>query len=334
MIKVTALTSSRDDPSTRFRVRQFIQPLREHGVEVAEYYPLFSKYKIEPLPLLTKLLRVPGLLASQSSDITWLGRELLSGRSGLERRAGTKRLFDVDDAIWLVYPQSNFSEEIARDSAGVIAGNSFLAAHYEEAGARVWTVPTSIDTNIWQPSEKQASDVWTIGWTGTWSNLKYLSEIEQPLADFLATHAESRLLVVSDRRPAFSKIPAARWSFVQWSPASEVRAVQAIDVGLMPLADTEWARGKCAFKMLSYMSVGLPVVASPFGVNREILQTHDVGFAATVHDDWHEALLRLYDDRALASRLGRNGRAVVEEHFSVNANAAKLAAIFREVAAE
>lgn len=313
-------------------MRQFIQPLGRLGVEVKEYYPLISKYKIEPLPWLTRLLRVPGLLASRTSDITWLGRELLSGKFGLELRAGRRRLFDVDDAIWLVY-QNNFSEEIARHSAGVIAGNNFIAEHYRTTGARVWVVPTSIDTDIWKPSTGRTHAHWTIGWTGTWSNLKYLYEIERPLADFLQTHGDARLLVVCDRRPVFQTIPAGRWSFERWSPACEVRAVQEMDVGLMPLADTEWARGKCAFKMISYMSVGLPVVASPVGVNREILQAHEVGFPATALEDWHAALQSLYDDRALAARLGGTGRETVEEHFSVKRSASKLAEIFREVTA-
>lgn len=315
-------------------MRQFTGPLKALGVEVSEYYPLISKYKIEPLPLLSALLRVPGLLAARSADVTWLGRELLSGKSGLERRAGRRRLFDVDDAIWLVY-RNNFSEEIARESAGVVAGNNYIAQHYAAAGARVWVVPTSIDTDIWRPAEKKAGgETWTIGWTGTWSNLKYLYEIEQPLAEFLERHGDARLLVMSDRRAEFTKIPAGRWEFRRWSPASEVRAVQEMDVGLMPLADTEWARGKCAFKMISYMAVGLPVVASPVGVNREILEGHAVGFAAAAHDEWRQALERLHDDRDLARRLGREGRATVEEHFSVRRSAVKLAEIFREVAGE
>lgn len=331
MLKVTALTSSRQDPSTRFRVRQFIRPLARFGVRVSEHYPVLSKYRFEPLPALAALLRAPGLLASRFGDVTWFGRELLSGRAGLERFAGGRKLFDVDDAIWLAYP-SNFSEEIALLSDGVIAGNRFIAEHYERAGARVWIVPTSIDTDVWTPAKEPRRGPFTVGWTGERSNLKYLLEIEEPLADFLNEHAQARLLVVSNRRPEFKKIPAARWRYESWSPQREVALVQEMDVGLMPLADNDWSRGKCAFKLLSYMSVGLPFVASPVGVNAELLEKGEVGYAARDAGDWYDALRRLASDREAARRMGAAGRTVVEEGYSVKTNAPKLARIFREVA--
>ena len=121
---------------------------------------------------------------------------------------------------------------------------------------------------------------WTIGWSGSWANLQFLYPIEDALADFLAQHPDSRLLVVCDRRPLFKKLPAASWEFVAWSMENEIGLVQQMNAGLMPLADSELARGKCGFKMLSYMSCGIPVVVTPVGVNSEILQQGEVGFAA------------------------------------------------------
>jgi hypothetical protein len=145
---------------------------------------------------------------------------------------------------------------------------SFLADHYKEQGARVWIVPTSINTELWRPPEKPESAEWTVGWTGTSSNLKYLYAIEEPLADFLKQHPGSRLLVVCDTEPSFKRIPPRSWRFERWSPEREVSLVQEMDAGLAPLADTEWARGKCALKMLMYMAVGIPVVCSPVGSTR------------------------------------------------------------------
>ncbi|MEO8433353.1 MAG: glycosyltransferase family 4 protein [Pyrinomonadaceae bacterium] len=330
MIKVTALTASKVDPSSRFRIRQFIEPLSRLGVEVGEHRPLINRYKIEPLPLLAKALRIPGLLASRFSDVTWLGRELVSGKFTLEAAAGKRRVFDVDDAIWLPY-KSDFSIEIARHCDGVIAGNRFLADHYERAGARVWLVPTSVDTEVWRPPAQRVHQDWTIGWIGSWSNLKFLAEIEKPLAQFLAEHSGTRLLVICDRAPSFQNLPDDKWRFEQWSPANEVGLVQQMDVGLMPLEDSEQARGKCGFKMLSYMSAGLPVVVSPVGVNEAILDHGKVGFAAAASDDWYAALKRLFSERELGPRMGSAGRQVVEQHYSVSASAPKLADIFREV---
>jgi glycosyltransferase involved in cell wall biosynthesis len=331
MINVTALTASRIDPSSRFRIRQFIRPLRSLGVAVLEYRPILNRYKIEPLPWLAMALRVPGLAASMFSDVTWLGRELVSGRYSIERWAGKKRVFDVDDAIWLPYG-SDFSEKIVEHCEGVIAGNNFLARHYEKLGARVWLVPTSVDTDLWKPRNDNARGKWTIGWIGSWSNLQFLYAIEKPLAEFLAEHPEARLLVVCDREPAFQHLPPGHWCYEQWSIEGEVELVQQMDVGLMPLDDSEAARGKCGFKMLCYMSLGLPVIVSPVGVNKEILELDQIGFAAATGNDWNEALRRLFGDHQLGRHMGDAGRRVVEDHYSVNANAPKLADIFRAVA--
>jgi glycosyltransferase involved in cell wall biosynthesis len=331
MIKVTALTASIIDPSSRFRIRQFIPPLRDLGVNVSEYRPIVNRYKIEPLPWLAVATRVPGLIASRFSDVTWLGRELVSGRSSLERWAGKKRIFDVDDAIWLPYG-SDFSEGIVQQCEGVIAGNSFLAEHYEQLGARVWLVPTSVDTDVWKPRNKAPNDEWTIGWIGSWSNLQFLYRIEDSLTEFLGEHPQARLLVICDRGPSFTKLPPKSWRYVQWSPENEVALVQQMNVGLMPLDDSETSRGKCGFKMLSYMSVELPVIVSPVGVNTEILGHDLVGVAAMSPNDWYQALERLFTERQLGTQMGIAGRQVVQEHYSVRANAPKLAEIFRVVA--
>lgn len=327
MIKVTALTGSKHDPSSRFRIRQFIKPLNELGVKVNEHWPLISRYKIEPLPLLAAALRVPGLIASRFSDVSWLGRELISGRFSFEHLAGRKRVFDVDDAIWMPYPR-DFSADIVEHCDGVIAGNRFLAEHYERLGARVWLVPTSIDTNIWQPLNRERDATWTIGWMGSSANLGFLSAIEEPLADFLTQHRDSRLLIVCDRPPSFKKLTC---QFVPWTMENEVSLVNSMDVGLMPLDDSEFARGKCGFKMLSYMACEIPVIVTPVSVNAEILQRDEVGIGAQTENQWFDALISLHSDHELGARMGRAGRKLVESEYSVSTNARLLADIFREV---
>lgn len=329
MIKVTALTASKVDPSSRFRIRQFIEPLRRLGVEVGEHRPLINRYKIEPLPLLAMALRMPGLLASKFSDVTWIGRELVSGRFTLEATAGKRRVFDVDDAIWLPY-KTDFSAEIARHCDGVIAGNRFLKEHYEQAGAKVWLVPTSIDTEVWKPADHRSDQPWTIGWMGSSANLRFLLALEDPLAEFLAQQRDSKLLIVCNQRPSFKKLTC---EFVPWSMENEVSLMNRMDVGLMPLEDSELARGKCGFKMLSYMACGIPVVVTPVGVNAEILLRDEVGLAAKTSDQWFEALTTLHRDHTLGLRMGKAGRKLVEADYSVATNARLLADIFREVAA-
>jgi glycosyltransferase involved in cell wall biosynthesis len=332
MLKVTALTLGKNDPSSRFRVRQFIDPLGHLGILVSEHYLPLAPYKLARTVPTGIIARLPGIVASRAGDITWLRRELITGKATLERFVGGKRLFDVDDAIWLTGAPS-FSERIVSHCDGVIAGNRFLAEHYEKVGARVWMVPTSIDTHLWHPpTTSRQSKEWTIGWIGTSSNTRYLYLAEEPIADFLAEHSDVRLQIVCDRKPAFTRIPTNRWHFSCWSLDREIRLVQEMDVGLMPLEDTEWTRGKCGFKMLAYMAVGLPVIVSPVGANEEILSYGEVGFAARTASDWYDALQRLYQDREMATRMGIAGRAIVEEQYSVERNAKLLANIFQEVA--
>jgi len=330
MIKVTALTSGKHHPSSRFRVRQFIGPLRNFGIDVAEHYPLLNKYHTKHALPLGLLARLPGVSAARSSNVTWLERELAPGRETLERFAGTRRLLDIDDAIWL--NGSNFSERLAQLCYGVIAGNEFIADHYRKMGARVWTIPTSLDTAQWRPEPAVRRDCWTIGWTGTSSNLEYLNSIEEPIADFLNENKKAQLLVVCDRRPTLKRVPAESWRFVRWSAEHEIRLVQEMDVGLMPLPDTEWARGKCALKMLMYLAVGIPAIVSPVGVAKELLERHDAALAARNASEWFQALQRLFEDHDLATQIGVAGRKLVEEEFSIATNVSKIAAVIHEVA--
>ena len=331
MIKVTALTSGKHHPTSRFRVRQFIEPLRNFEIDVCERYPIVNKYSTMRLPAARVLTRLPGVSAARKSDVTWLGRELIPGRSSLERFTGRRKLIDIDDAIWLNAP--HFSEKLAALCDGVIAGNDFIADYFCAVGARVWTIPTSLDTSYWRPPESRSTDRWRIGWTGTSSNLEYLNSIQDPLADFLAQHHEAELLVICNQRPVLKKLPAGSWQFMKWSPENEVDVVQSMNVGLMPLTDNDWGRGKCALKMLMYLAVGIPAIVSPVGVSKQLLDRGRVGLAAGDSNEWFEALERLFSERDLAAELGKEGRRLVEDEYSVRTNVSKIAAAIHEVAA-
>ena len=295
-----------------------------------EHYLPMTRYRRQPLASIALALRIPSVIASRSADITWLRRELIPERATLERFTGGRRIFDVDDAIWLL-SQSNFSERIVSQCDAVIAGNEFIADHYRSIGKPVYVVPTSIDTDLWKPVAAEPTDSFNIGWMGSRSNLRFLESIEQPLKAFLADHKDALLTVVSDVRPDLSLIPDDRWRFVKWTAEHEIKETQRMDVGLMPLDDTDWSRGKCGFKMIQYMSVAKPVVISPYGVNRDILNMGEPGSGAITAGDWYEGLDQIYSDRELATRLGKEGRRIVEENFSVRLNAVRLATIFRDV---
>jgi glycosyltransferase involved in cell wall biosynthesis len=336
MIRVAALTGSRNDPSSRFRVRQFLAPLRRLGIEAVECRPWLSKYAPGVLQLsgIGLASRVVHAWEARRFDIAWLNRELVTGHETIERLVGKRRLFDVDDAIW-GHGRSNFARRIAAKCAGVIAGNERIAEYFRGWTPRVWTVPTTVDTDTWSPASRIAdgeTNSFIIGWSGTRWNLPYLEALEAPLARFLADHRDARLLVICDRRPRFRQLSPHQVVFQRWSPGAEVAGLRQASVAIMPLAKDEWSGAKCATKMLCGMALGLPVVVAPVGVAAEILERGQLGLAARCDDDWYAALSALRSDPAARASLGQHGREVVVRDFSLASALLELGAIFHEVA--
>jgi glycosyltransferase involved in cell wall biosynthesis len=199
-------------------------------------------------------------------------------------------------------------------------------------------IPTAVDTDRWCPGDLGTDDRGVrrrrriVGWTGLSSGFKYLHTIEPALARVLELHPDVMLRVVSDRRPDFQSIPASRLEYIRWSPENEVPTMQELTVGIMPLDDTLWERGKCSYKMLLYMACGVPVVVSPIGMNAQVLRLGNVGHAARDADEWVAALSALLDDPITAQSIGANARRVVCEHFALGVLGTQLARYFRAFA--
>lgn len=351
MIRVAALTSGRHVPSARFRIRQHIAPLRALQVDVKDHCPWLSQHARLPgalgsirqrylLPvamgqvLLNAALRAPGVVGTYQADLTWIERNFIPGLDAAVGCAKAPRLLDVDDAIWL---STLFGQSAAKRLAGrvdaVVAGNSYLADWYGNYCNKIFVIPTAIDCDRFAPGRAAPGDPietdrFTIGWTGTAGNFRYLELIERPLSNFLRRHPDARLKIVADQRPLLPLVPAGQLDFIQWHPDNEAVSLQAMDVGLMPLADDAWTRGKCSYKMLQYMATALPVVASPVGMNAEVLTRGACGIAASSLDDWSDALELLYTDRPLGVSMGECGRSIVLADFSVPVIARQLADAF------
>lgn len=344
MIKVAALTSGRMTPSSRFRVRQHIPLLQELGIRVREFTPALAKNRRIPgwptlipekyaLPLyagwqaLKLSTRIPGFWGSWRAQITWLERELLPTYLTLEPCLKRPLVFDVDDAIWLSHRRSEtVMRKIALRADVVMAGNAFIADWFSQYAHLVHIIHTAIDTDRFRPTSRGNRQDFVVGWTGSASTLKYLEEIEEALARFAVHHADVQFVVIADRPPALSRISAR---FIPWTPEVEVSAVQEMSVGLMPLPDNDWARGKCAFKMLQYMACGIPSIVSPVGLNADILSMDNVGLAASRTDEWYEALSYLYHHRDEVGRYGRAARTLAERRFSARAIAKQIAGVFQ-----
>lgn len=333
MLKVSAYTGGRSDPSARFRVRQYIPALRSLGVDVRDRPSYLGSYP-PPIRVLRPIWAVAAVgeralsaAWSYESDLTLLQKPMLSTLVTAESLTRRPRVLDVDDAIWLSRG-GMAGRHLAGLCDAVICGNEYLAEHYRQWNRHVHVHPTAVDTDRFRPleasGEKPTGKI--IGWSGSLSGFRFLNPILPALRAVLERHRDVVFRVVGPSRPKIDGIRESQFDFIQWSPESEVRAIQEMTVGLMPLEDTAWTRGKCAFKLLTYMACGVPAVASPVGMNEEVLRAGG-SLGPTTWTDWTGAIESLLGDEALARRIGEQGRKVALRDFSVSTLAPRLAAI-------
>lgn len=325
-MRIAAFTGGRTISSARFRVRQLIKPLSHQSIRVTEFPAAFSSWPprnrwMRPLWFPATILeRIPAVIRSHSFDLTILQREMVSTFNTLEGFTGGPRVMDVDDAVWLHPRGANF-QRILKLCDAAICGNSFLSDYVSKTVSNIIEVPTLVDTERFQPiiGTTRGEERPIIGWSGLHAGSKYLLAIERPLKIVLEKYPDAILRIVSDRRPEFNELPPDRIQFVRWSSdySIEVGTMQNLTVGLMPIDDSLWSRGKCSYKMLLYMACGIPVVVSPFGMNADVLSKADVGFGAKTDDEWVDAISALIESWTLNKSLGENARSVVCDNYSI-----------------
>lgn len=242
-----------------------------------------------------------------------------------------KIIYDFDDAIWLsdleienpIWRWLKWRSKVASIcvwSWKVSTGNQYLADFAKRKCNQVVVVPTVVDTNIHRliPRAKKQKPI--IGWTGSHSTLFYLDEIV-PLLQSLEKKYEFEFLVIANRKP---NLPLNNFRFIPWNKETETEDLGLIDIGIMPLEDSEWAKGKCGFKLIQYMALEIPPVASPVGANSEIIQDGVNGFLVHSEDQWIQKLSMLIEDPNLRVKLGKAGRITIEHQYSVKANEIKF----------
>ncbi len=334
--RVAAFTPGRDVPSARYRVRQHVPALAAHGLDVTEYYTRGSAYPpprriARPAWLFGNLAaRVAHLADARHADVTWLQREFVSTLVTLEAWTPRPRVLDVDDAIFM-HARGRFAISLARLCQVAICGNSFLADWFGQYIPRVHVIPTAVDTDVLVPADRPPERL-RIGWVGTIAGFGYLARIAPSVAQVLALHPEAEFVICSSEPFVSPDLPADRVRFVKWTPVVEPALIPSFSVGIMPLHDTDVERGKCSYKMLTYMSCAVPVVVSPVGMNAEVLLLGPLGHAARTGDEWVAALDDVLRDRDAALRMGQAGRAIVEQQFAANVIAPRIAAVLREAA--
>lgn len=345
-----------EGPSTRYRVEQYLPYLRQQGVEVtvarfiasADFYANMYRHGrrvYKAAYVLTRIARrFVVVLRAWRYDVIVIQREAMPyGPPIIERllaRSGTPLVFDFDDAIylrrsseanqrlaWLKQPEK--TAEIVRLSRHVIAGNPILAAYAEPLNPHVTIIPTPIDLHHYPMRGVVERTAVNIGWVGTITNVAYLHLLDEVLADLARRFAITVTVVGGEyQNPHVTVINRP------WRLANEIADLHDFDLGLMPLPDEEWTRGKCGFKILQYMGAGVPCVASPVGVNADIIQSGVNGFLADSPAEWQHALTALIQSPDLRQRMALAGRATIAEQYDLAIHAPRLLAVLRQAAGE
>lgn len=336
-------------PSSRFRVGQFIPHFESRGIRCTvraaygDRYNALAKGPIGPLyKAATRMKRAALSIEAGRYDLVFLQRTALPQTALPERltaRLNPRVIFDFDDAIFLG-PRGEPRPARARTfravvdlSTHVIAGNEYLAAA-AAVPEKTTIIPTVVDASRYVPAPPARDDGSVVlGWMGTTSNFHHLPLMLPAVLRVLDEVPGAVFRLVSNG-PYEGMPDHPRIQQVVWSEEAELRELQGFDVGLMPLHDDPWARGKCGFKIIQYMSVQRPVVASAVGANREILAGEEPGFLATDPEGWYRSLRRLATDPGLRERMGRAARARVLERYSITSVIDRYVELFGRVAEE
>ena len=351
MTDVLSLTRyERLGASSRIRFLQFLPMLEQEGFKF-DVQPLLDNAYVRSLYggprvgaariVSAYARRLRALRRRMQYDVIWLEKEALPWLPTwleIARLEGIPYVVDYDDAWfhryeshWLSPLLGHKIDAVMRVAHTVVAGNDYLARRARQAGARhVEIVPTAIDLERYRDLPAvPASRTATVGWIGIPLNAHYLNIIEPALR--VAT-AETRInlhVVGAPVPPELTGIPAESFP---WSEESEIGRIAAFDIGLMPLHDTPWERGKCAYKLLQVMAAGKPVIASPVGANVQVVRHGVNGFLAETTEEWAGALRKLADPE-LRCRMGEEARRTVADHYATAVTVPRLASILSEAAA-
>lgn len=341
-------------PSQRYRIEQWEPLLRERGVEIT-YEPfecpelnalLYEQGKMaKKMMLVAKNFgrRFSAVKKARDFDLVYILREAaLLGPPIFEKlvhKTGVPIVFDFDDAIFVSYrsPSNGYlsylkfagkTKTTCQLAAHVMVGNPYLAEYARQFNKNVTVIPTTIDTRAYEPPPpKPPGGPLVIGWTGSHSTVQHLDTLRGALQK-LAQREKFRLRVIGT--PAYECGPV-EVEAMRWRATTEVDDLRPIDIGVMPLPEDKWSKGKCGAKALQFMGMGIPTVCSPVGVNTDIIQDDQNGFIANTEDEWVDKLSRLLQSAELRRRLGQAGRVTVEQKYSAISQAPRVYEIFKSV---
>ena len=337
--------------STRQRIIQTMPYLMQKGITI-DIQPFFDNAYLETLFKYGKRnslkvldayrARFLTLLSCKKYDFLWVQYELFpylpSPMETLIRFANKPIIYDFDDAIFHQYDQhsnplvrnilSNKLVPLLKIADGAFCGNSYLEEYAKRYCKHTEIIPTTVDRDLYFPgAEINSLQKPVLGWIGSPSTWNYCL----PFANIFSSYVKTNQLSVVVIGAGKTANKNSGFEFREWAEQREVQDIAQMDIGIMPIPDEPWARGKCGYKLIQYMACGLPVIASPVGVNREIVEHGVNGFLASTESEWRDAIERLVEDAQLRQRMGQAGRAKVEKQYSIQTVGPRIAALIQEL---
>ena len=327
-MKILFLVQGLDVAASRYRVLQYLPYLKEHGVQ-ATVLP-FQKGFFKKL----KLFKSAG-----KYDILFIQRKRFPALWLKYIRKNARRIvYDFDDSVMYrnskaANPESNTRVKMFRNminaSDHVIAGNEYLQKNTTPYTNNVTIIPSPIDITLYPPKKyPEKNDNVTLGWIGATGSIHYLEKMKPVFEALGKKYKDLRLKIICN---VFFDCDNITVEKKLWSEQEEVADIQSLDIGLMPLMDDPWSHGKCGLKILQCLATGVPVVCSPAGINKGIVENGVHGFWANTQEEWIEKLEILINDHDRRKRMGMEGRKRVIEHYSLKANAPRLLKIFQQL---
>ncbi len=352
-MRILALTRyERLGSSSRVRFYQYFPYLKTQGVNIVSA-PFFKDVYVQSLytgmpvnsvsVLNSYLKRIFALFGSSKYDLLWIEKELSPWLPAwfeiLLRKLGIPYVVDYDDAVFHRYDLHTSMlvrtllgrkiDRVMQQAALVIVGNEYLAERAKQAGARrVEYLPSVVDVSQYKTKDNAPGSPFRIGWIGSPVTAPYLDQVSEAL-NLLSRETDIHItLIGSGNVLPFSGIPT---DIIPWSEELETQIGEIFDVGIMPLVDGPFERGKCGYKLVQYMAGGLPVIASPVGINSQMVEPGKNGYLATSAEEWLQALRALIHDNYLCFEMGRAGRQKAEQMYNLSVTAPKLLDLFRSV---
>lgn len=324
MKKIFFILKNENEASSRFRVFSYLPYLKD-DFDITIFYSEYKNNSVAKfIRSLVKRFRFLSLLLQvKHYDLIFMQRPMSSDKNKstnfeyLMSKLNPNIIFDFDDALFI--QNETKIKALIKLSKTIICGNEYLAEFSLKHNKNTFIVPTTTDTTKFVPLTDNHSDFITVGWTGTSGNYEnFTPELLETLKKLLLNCPSMRLLFICDKKPPQSF--DFKYDFIYWNSTSEIEDLQKIDIGLMPLKETPWTRGKCGFKLIQYGSIGIASVGSNVGVNSKIILDKKSGYLIDNESQWFDKIKILIEDKKLRYSMGATARKHIEDNYSTIGN--------------